>query len=331
MSSSGESSSTRVGILSMGDMGAGIAKLLVAPRGSQDTIDRAKAANVAIVPSDLHLVKQCQVILSVVPPRDAQATAQRIADALSGGATATEHDHVFFVDLNATSPSSAKAMASMFEMARVPVLFIDGCILGTPPRLRDDPAGEVAAATDSLTNTDTDAEWRRPSIPVSGPHRLSSLPDGHRLAEVLNVRSISDDIGAASGLKMCFAAMSKGFTALATQSFATAQRLGVADELSREMGLILPGHLATAERSVPDMPPKAYRWVREMEEIADTMAEEGGWTRELFSGIAGVYRSVAENDVLGKEKIGKRRRGNTLEDVAILVGEGLEQKKKKME
>ncbi|KAG5981377.1 hypothetical protein E4U55_002998 [Claviceps digitariae] len=336
MSLSEKRSSTKVGILSMGDMGAGIARLLVA-RGftvmtnCQDTIDRANAANVGIVPSDLHLVNQCQVILSIVPPRDAHATAQRVADALSGR-PASEHEPIFFVDLNAVSPSSAKAMAYMFEKARVPVRFMDGCILGVPPRLRDGAAGASAvAATDSLTNTDKDPEWRRPSIAVSGPHRLSLLPDGDHLAGVLNMRSISDDVGAASGLKMCFAAVSKGFTALATQSFATARRLGVADELRREMGQILPGFLATAERSVPDMPPKAYRWVREMEEIADTMAEEGGWTKELFSGAADVYRSVAENDVLGKEKIGKRRRGMTIEDVAVLVGEGLEQKKKKME
>ncbi|KAG5926415.1 hypothetical protein E4U42_003332 [Claviceps africana] len=345
-----EKSSTRVGVLSMGDMGAGIARLLLArgftvvtncqgrrrvsstartkTKANQDTIDRANAANVATVPSDLHLVQQCRVILSIVPPRDAHATAQRIADALVGG-TASENESVFFVDLNAIAPSSARAMEGMFDKARVPVRFIDGCILGTPPRRRDDAAGVVV--TDSLADTDTDAEWRRPRIPVSGPHCLSVLPDGHRLAEVLNMRSISDQVGAASGLKMCFAAVSKGFTALATQSFTTARRLGVAEDLRGELGRILPNYLATAERSVPDMPPKAYRWVREMEEVAETMAEEGGWTRELFSGVAGVYKSVAENDVLGKEKMGKRRRGNTIEDVASLMGEELELKKKKME
>jgi hypothetical protein len=130
---------------------------------------------------------------------------------------------------------------------------------------------------------------------------------------------------------MCFAAIAKGFTALATQSFTTAHRLGVADELRREMSEILPNHLATAERSVPDMPPKAYRWVREMEEISETMHEEGGWTKELFQGIAGVYKAVAEDAVLGKEKIGKRVRGTSVEDVAAAMGEGLERKRKKTE
>lgn len=267
-------------------------------------------------------MQQCRVILSVVPPRDAEATAQRIADALSGGAKA---DPIYFVDLNAVSPSTAKGMAAMFEQARAPVRFIDGCILGAPPRLR----ASTGAAPDVMKNQDQDSEWRRPNIPVSGPHNFSSLGDGDRLSSVLNFRSISPNIGAASGLKMCFAAIAKGFTALVTQSFTTAHRLGVTEELKKEMSEIFPNHLATAERSVPDMPPKAYRWVKEMEEIASTMNEEGGWSRELFQGMAGIYQTVADDDVLGKEKIGKRKRGTSIDDVAAALADGLEMKKKK--
>ena len=96
-------------------------------------MERARKANVETLPSDLELVQQCSVILSVVPPRDAEATAQRVADALSGG---SKSDPVYFVDLNAVSPSTCKGMAAMFEQARVPVRFIDGCILGAPPRHR---------------------------------------------------------------------------------------------------------------------------------------------------------------------------------------------------
>ncbi|KAH0601067.1 hypothetical protein MHUMG1_02068 [Metarhizium humberi] len=309
--SSGHRKVIKVGILSMGDMGVGIA--------NQDTIDRAKAANVELLSSDFELAKQCPVILSVVPPRDAEATAQRIADALSGGSASHS---IFFVDLNAVSPSTSKGMAEMFRRARVQVQFVDGCILGSPPRQR--------LAADSK-NSDEEPDWIRPNIPISGPHALSSLHNGAELAKVLNLRSISPDIGAASGLKMCFAAMTKGFTALATQSFTTAHRLGVVDELKREMGEIFPNHLTAAERSVPTMPPKAYRWVKEMEEISDTMYEEGGWTKELFHGIAGVYKEVAEDAVLGKEQISKRVRGKSIEDVAAAMGEGLERKRKKTE
>ncbi|KAL3964285.1 hypothetical protein ACCO45_001289 [Purpureocillium lilacinum] len=316
---SADSDPVTVGVLSLGDMGAGIARLLKA-RGflvatncqgrSQDTVDRAKDAGIETLSSDLDLVQRCAVILSVLPPRDAEATAQRVADALSG-----QHrkEPLYFVDLNAVSPSTCKGIAAMFQKAQVQVRFIDGCILGGPPRLRASNGG----APDSLQNKDSDPEWRRPDIPISGPDSLSSLgPEGDRLASVLNFRSISPDIGAASGLKIPSLPRSA---------------LGVAGELKHELADILPNHLATAGGSVPDMPPKAYRWVREMEEIADTMHEEGGWSRDLFRGVAGVYKAVADDEVLGKEKIGKRSRGTSLEDVAAAMAEGLERKRKKTE
>ncbi|KFA61457.1 hypothetical protein S40285_03411 [Stachybotrys chlorohalonatus IBT 40285] len=321
-------SPTRVGVLSMGDMGSGIARLLMAhgfrvatncSGRSEDTAERARQAGVQLS-SDLELVQQCHVILSVVPPSQADAIARRIVEALSRH---QREDYLYFADLNAVSPSTVRSIASRFDDGSLKVRFIDGCILGGPPRLKAAPdPGTNASASDG-----SHGEWSRPRIPVSGPSILSSLADGDKLASTLNMRTISPDIGPASGLKMCFAALSKGFTALATQSFTTAQQLGVADELSRELRQVLPQHLALVDRSVAAMPPKAYRWVREMEEIATTMSEDGGWTRNLFDGAAGVYRVVAEDEVLGSERIGKRKRGTTAEDVAAALAEGLKKKR----
>ncbi|KKP00810.1 hypothetical protein THAR02_07105 [Trichoderma harzianum] len=316
---------TKVGILSLGDMGAGIARLLsahgfpVATNGqgrSEDTIERARNAGVELLSSDLELVQQCNVIFSVVPPRDAEATAQRIVDASSGG---SRKETLYYVDLNAVAPSTCKSIVALFEKARVPVKFIDACILGGPPSLK------------KPSQDGKEALWDQPSIPISGPHSLASLPDGEKLASVLQLRSISEEIGAASGLKMCFASITKGFTALVTQSFTTAHRLGVVDELKLELNQMVPAMLTRAEKGVPGMPPKAYRWVREMEEISKTFHEEGGWDRTVFEGIAGVYKAVAEDGVLGQEKIGKRKRGTSLDDVATAMAEGLEMKKKKTE
>lgn len=291
---------------------------------SQDTIERAKSAGAELLSSDLELVQQCSVILSVVPPRDAEATAQRVADALSGGSSSSS---VYFLELNAVAPSTSREIAHMFEKARVPVQFIDGCIIGGPPQLKNDRAA-VASEIDSNSS---DLDWIRPNIPISGPHDLLSIPQGERLSAALNLKVISKEIGAASGLKMCFAAMAKGFTAIATQSFATAHSLGVVDELKQQLMDIMPANLTAAQRRVPSMPPKAYRWVREMEEISKTMSEEGGWDATLFQGAAGVYKAVAEDAVLGKEKVGKRSRGTSVDDVATLMAEGLERKRKKME
>lgn len=270
--------------------------------------------------------------MSVVPPRDAGATAQRIADALSGGSAAAEKT-IFYVDLNAVSPTTVRAIAGIFVTARVSVNFIDGCILGAPPRPKKPNAGSghSSVTTATLQDGDEGMEWSQPNIPVSGPHQLSLLPDGAQIAKALKLRSVSPEIGAASGLKMCFSAITKGLLGLVTQSFTTAHRLGVTDELMRELGDVAPDKLASAEKLAPDMPPKAYRWIKEMEEISDTMHDDGGWSKDLFRGLADVYRSVAEDEVLGEEKIGKRKRGTTIADLAAAMAEGLERKRKKTE
>ncbi|CZR39889.1 uncharacterized protein FPRO_04787 [Fusarium proliferatum ET1] len=318
----------KIGLLSIGDMGVGVAKLLVANGfnvatnicgRSKDTIERARDAEVELLESDVELVRQSSVILSIVPPKDAEATATRITDALAGLGTTRE---LHFVDLNAVAPSTVKVIAASVRRSNLPIRFVDGCILGTPPK-KTSPG----AATESSSSNDY-SDWYRPSIPISGSDGFSSLPFGKKLMSVLNMKQISPDIGAASGLKMCFASLSKGFTAIATQSFTTAHNLGVLDALKDEIGKFYPATLANAEKSVPGMPPKAYRWVREMEEIALTFDEEAGWDKQMFMGAASVYQDIAENEVLGNEKVGKRKRGTTLDDVAKVAAEGLHKKKR---
>jgi hypothetical protein len=280
-----------------------------------------------VLRSDEDLTQACPVILSVVPPRDAAATAERIADALTGPSRRTEP--LYFVDLNAVAPSTVREMAATMEQkmsrATAPVQFVDGCILGAPPTPPSPPIdGESGEGQEK-------PRWKTPSMPTSGPHSVASIPGyGERLATTLCMRHIGEDIGAASGLKMSFASLSKGFTAIAIQSFTTARRLGVLGELRRELGERMPHHLGAAERGVVGMAPKAYRWVREMEEIALAFDEDGGFaTRELFRGAAETYRAVAEDTPLGREKVGGRKRGLDIEDMADAMSEGMEKRRKK--
>ena len=135
---------------------------------------------------------------------------------------------------------------------------------------------------------------------------------------------------------MCFASTSKGLTAIAIQAFTTAQQLGVLGELRRELSSSSrgsAGFLAAAERGLVGMPPKAYRWVREMEEVARTFAEDGGFaahpSSSMFGAAAEVYRAVAEDTALGRERVGARKRGLDPEDVAQAVAEGLREKRRK--
>ncbi|KAF2769998.1 6-phosphogluconate dehydrogenase C-terminal domain-like protein [Teratosphaeria nubilosa] len=312
-----------VGILSIGDMGLGIAKLLKAHNyrvttnaadRSQATQDRARKNGIILLPNDIELARAADYILSIVPPRDALATAQRIADVASH-VPLKERRPLYYLDLNAISPRSAREIGDLFAPNAASLRYVDGGIIGGPPKSKED------------------GTWSRPSVPVSGPHRLEQAPvSGQHLAQTLNIRHINETIGSAKGLKMCFASLSKGFTALAIQSLTTAHSLGVGEDLMCELEARNPGARKQVE-SVTNMAPKAYRWVREMEEIAETFEADGGFEGEesVFRPIARVYDLVANGTELGLERTEERKRGKTTEDVALLMRKGIAKRKEKVE
>lgn len=130
---------------------------------------------------------------------------------------------------------------------------------------------------------------------------------------------------------MCFASTTKGLTAIAIQSFTTAHALGVLDHLQAHLKDYSPKTGELAAKGMVGMPPKAYRWVDEMKEIAQTFHTEGGFERDMFDGVSEVYRFVAHETELGNEKTEDRKAGKTPEDVARLMSQGFERKKEKVE
>lgn len=191
----------------------------------------------------------------------------------------------------------------------ISVTLLDAGIIGFPPSLRAD---------------DT---WQQPSIPISGA--IDQLPAS--LISVLNMSPLGDKLGAASTLKACFSAMNKAFTGLVAMSYTTAQTAGVLPQLRAELERFNPATLETAERSLVAMPPRAYRWVEEMRQIGETFAGTGGLgmaAKEALGGVAEMYKFIAEDTELGSERIGKRKRGLTGEDVAEAIREGIHKKKR---
>ncbi|KAM7224224.1 putative 6-phosphogluconate dehydrogenase [Rhypophila decipiens] len=336
----------RIGIISMGDMGSGLARLIVAhgyhvvtncTGRSEDTISRARAAGVENLPTDNDLITNCDLILSIVPPKDALQTAERILSAISSpdNHRPSGKKPLYFADMNAVSPATVRSIASLFSpFPDSTIRFIDGSILGGPPSPPQEGQGQ---------------EWTTPLLPTSGPFSLSHLDPTNTLPRILSNKHISDSIGQASALKMCFASLSKGYTAIAVQTVTTAYRLGVLDHLKDSLRQLSPTNLERMERAVVGMAPKAYRWVREMEDISETHAQDGGFlttsaaqgeTEGIFDGAAGIFRFVAEGTVLGEEKAptagtdsgsasNKRVRGTTTEDVARCMAEGLEARENK--
>ena len=307
---------------------------------SEDTLARIHSASIEALPSDEDLVILSDYILSIVPPRDALATARRVARACKLSSTRAKRQdiedtdgldarrHPYYVDLNAISGRLSAEVGSLFVdtdtpssvsgpvPAPVPVVchYLDGGIIGPPPSNISTTATGAAGASSDY------GSWKKPSLVISGAVELpATFP---KLADVLNMKLVSSRIGAASTLKLSFAALTKGLTALSILSFSTAQQESLLPELLQHLEDYAPATASMAGKGVTGMAPKAYRWVDEMRSIGEAFDTEGHWDgigAEVYNGFAEVYRTMAEDTVLGGEKVGKRTRGTTVEDAAEII------------
>jgi 3-hydroxyisobutyrate dehydrogenase-like beta-hydroxyacid dehydrogenase len=157
-----------------------------------------------------------------------------------------------------------------------------------------------------------------PRIYLSG----TNAPDLAVLEEFgLLLPVIGENIGQASGLKMCYAAMTKGLQALGTELLVTAQLLGLGDHLRQEMTESQPAIRQWLAKSMLGMPPKAHRWIGEMEEIAATF-EEVGLTPKILLGAADMYRWIATTEP-GHETPETRDKSRDLDGLVAALAESL--------
>ena len=285
-----------IAVVAPGDMGSAIGHRLVGAgwRVITDLTDRsprsrqlAAAAGIIAVDGLATLAGEAEIVLSVMPPASALAFARRLA-AAAGAA------RPLFVDLNAIAPATAQDIAAALGARGIDM--IDGGIIGGPPRGAD--AGpRIYVAGDGLA-------------------RLDGLRDAG-----LDIRSMDGGIGAASGLKMCYASLTKGITALQIEALVAARALGCAEDLHAELSFSQNALVARADAWLPQSCPKAYRWVGEMEEIADTFAAVG-LTPDIFRGVADIYRFV-EATPLGRETPETRSLAKDASDVSSILAAAL--------
>ena len=264
-----------VALISPGDMGQAVGALLA--RGgvrvvtclagrSERTRALARAAGFVDLPSVEALVREAELVLSIVPPAEALAVARDVAAALgASGARLT------YVDCNAIAPRTARAVAAV--IAPTGSGFVDAGIVGGPPR-----------------------EAPSPRFYASGPDRthFGALGDAG-----LDIRLLGAEVGEASAVKMCYAALTKGTTAIATELLVAARKLGVYDTLIAELRDSQAAQSNRMADAVPAMPGKAHRWIVEMEEIARTF-EDVGLTPLIFQGAAEMYRLTAGSEIGGE-------------------------------
>lgn len=261
--------SETIAILSPGEMGHAIGRTLVnhgfrvitslAGR-SRRTAGLSQAAGIEDVVSLDAVVDQADIILSIMPSIDAPVVAEEVAKRLSHRDTP-----LLFVDCNALAPQTAQSIERTITDAGG--LMADVGIIGGPP-------------------TDT----YQPRLYASGPHLDKFLSLG---ASGLDIRPIGDKVGQASGMKMCYAALTKGLGALGTSVMVAAAKLGLTDPLRDELVSSQTPLFNWLQKSIPGMPPKSRRWVSEMEEIAATLGHLG-LPSGFHLGAADVYRRVGE-------------------------------------
>ena len=131
----------------------------------------------------------------------------------------------------------------------------------------------------------------------------ASGPEAARFAPLgdfgINVNVIEGPIGAASALKMSYAGITKGVTALGAMMMLAAHRGGVAEGLRGEFDRSQPALLPWFQRSIPASYSKAYRFVGEMDEIAEYVGEDPA-ARKMFEAISEFYARLAA-DFEGKQ------------------------------
>lgn len=264
-----------VGILSPGDMGAAIGRML--RDGGVDAVTcldgrsdltrlRATESGIRDLPNLDALVSEAELVLSVLVPAEALPLAERVAAAIRRtGATPV------YADCNAIAPGTVAVITALLTAAGATM--IDAGIIGGPPR----PGSDTR-------------------IYCSGP---DTAPLTALTAYGLDVRVAGPDIGQASGLKMVYAASTKGTTALWTELLTAARALGLEEALTAEFALSRAGVASQLIDVIPSMPRRARRWVGEMEEIAATFAALG-LTPRMLDGAADIFRMVGETPLAGQ-------------------------------
>src|SRR6266487_3735599 len=109
----------------------------------------------------------------------------------------------------------------------------------------------------------------------------------------LATRVLGATIGTASALKMCFAAYTKGTTALLCAILATAENLGVREALEQQWEHDGQGFAEQVSQRVRRVTAKAWRFAGEMEEIATTF-RDAGMPGEFHAAAAIIYRRLAQ-------------------------------------
>jgi 3-hydroxyisobutyrate dehydrogenase-like beta-hydroxyacid dehydrogenase len=242
----------KIGIMSIGEMGFHWAKLLKSHGVEVLTYDkdrgevsrkRAENAGVMSLPSMTALVREAELIVSIVVPFAAKRVAAKVAKA----ALKAGRQDLLFLDANAISPMTADDISKTLVPAGVK--FVDGCIIGAAAKMGK---GSI--------------------VYVSGP-------DAARLRDLesfnIPIKVLGPSTNQASAFKVVYAGLTKGLQGLFCELLMGARHFGLLDEIRAQYEASFPGLLDKVSSSVVALRIHAARRAEEMDELKRTFSHHG--------------------------------------------------------
>ena len=266
-----------VAVQSPGDMGHAIGQSLVAQgfvvltssRGRSDlTRERLVRAGMKDLPDYESLVREADIVLSVVPPQFALDTAKSFAAAMRETGRKP-----LYVDCNAIAPATVALVES--EITGAGAEFVDGGIVGMPP-------GKAG----------------RTMLYVSGAKAASVVPLAHAAMDVVPIGPHS---GQASAFKMLYAGFRKGSNALYLAMMIAAEHYGLYEVLDQEFKSSQTAMHQTMQKLIPLMPSDSVRWAAEMEEIMATVGGVG-LPRDFHQGAFDIFTLLSRTPFAAEAK-----------------------------
>ena len=265
-----------IGILGIGEMGTAVAKLLhdngirvvtTLDGRSAKTKTNAAIAGVEDLGSLGEVVKVSDLVLSMLSSKVAQQVAHLV------GKTAKDLGvHSMYGEFNAIAPTTIQAIEKDIGGS---MDVVDGGIVGGPTNL--------SAATFYL----------------SGPraNEVAAISDFG-----FNTRVLGDVVGQASGMKLCYAGMTKGLSTMALDLLLAAATLGVDGPVLEQYQRSMPGVLQFVDRFVPGNPKRAVRRSEEMPEVAimmDSLGFDGSIHRAAYKRMKWLGKLKLDTDGAG--------------------------------
>lgn len=266
-----------IALLSPGDMGTRIAKVLIknnyrvitAGEGrSEKTIKNIHDVGIENTGSLQNTVENADVIISLTSPDGSLKLAENIAICLKHSSK-----HPLYIDLNSNTPAMALSIEKLLSSSNIP--FVNGAVMGAS---KDIPDTAV--------------------LVVSGNQRSHFID---LFENIFRIKDAGEKTEAASAYKLLFSMVNKGMNALFFETMTAAAHFGILDELNESLEEFLPGTYKDLIKTTPTYPQHIFRRIDEMKGLSEMLKNED-LPNVIATGTAETFERIYHSNIFVNEQ-----------------------------